>query len=327
MMINNLIPKNSEEVNEFIFEQDKYFNECHAATIIELPDGNFVASWFAGTKECNPDVAIWLAVRDAESQTWSEPKIVADIEDLTHWNPVLFYANGVISLFYRTGYTIPEWQSWLIKSVDGGNSFSAPEPLPDGFLGPIKNKPILLSNGDWLCPSSRETKEEWFCVMETFSPRSNSWTQSAPIKAKELPRGLIQPTVWESEPGNIHAFMRSTDGRIYRADSSDYGKNWTSPSPTQLLNPDSGIDCCRLDDGRVAIIYNPVPFDVEKGLNSRTPLVLAISSDNGKSWEDEKILESDEGEFSYPAIIATQNGIVAAYTWKRKRISFRVIPC
>ena len=31
-----------------------------------------------------------------------------------------------------------------------------PRRLPDGVLGPIKNKPIVTAAGSWLSPSSRE---------------------------------------------------------------------------------------------------------------------------------------------------------------------------
>ncbi len=276
-MGSNSIRELTEEINEFIFEQDRYFDECHAATVLQLPNGNFLAAWFAGTREGAPDVAIWLATRDKNLQRWSEPRIVADVDNLPHWNPVLFYDNGTVYLFYRTGYTIPNWQSWVIESNDGGQTFSNPEPLPDGFLGPIKNKPILMSDGNWLCPSSRESANEWFCVMEIFSPRHNLWTKSEPIKVKTLPKGIIQPTVWESIPGNIHALMRSTDGWIYRADSSDYGRTFSEPYRTDLPNPNSGIDCVRLADGRVVLVYNPVSLTPISGLNSRSPPTISTS--------------------------------------------------
>ena len=309
---------------EFIFEQDVYFKACHAATIVELYNGNIVASWFGGTQEGHPDTAIWLAIRDAKTDKWSRSKIVADVEGLPHWNPVLFHENGTLYLFYRTGHKIIDWKSWVIKSTDGGESYTEPELLPAGILGPIKNKPIRMENGDWLCPSSVETEDEWFCVMEIFSPESNIWLSSEPIKLHDLPRGIIQPTVWESSPGKVHSLLRSTNGWIYRADSGDSGKTWTHPYRTTLPNPDSGIDCCIMDDGRIALVCNPCP---KKGPGSRSRLIIIISHDNGHTWSEGKILESDEGEgeYSYPSIISTKNGVVIAYTWKRKRICFRMI--
>ena len=50
--------------------------------------------------------------------------------------------------------------------------------------------------------------------------------------------------------------------------------------------------------------------------------MVAGSSDNGITWPAMITLEEDEGEFSYPAIVATQDGIYLTYTWNRTRIAF-----
>ena len=50
-------------------------------------------------------------------------------------------------------------------SADGGRTWSAPQRLPDGILGPIKNKPVQLANGDLLAGSSTENNG-WRCHFE-----------------------------------------------------------------------------------------------------------------------------------------------------------------
>ena len=66
-----------------------------------------------------------------------------------------------------------------------------------------------------------------------------------------------------------------------------------------------------MNDGRHALIYN----HTQKG---RTPLNLAISND-GVHWEAALVLEDQPGEFSYPAVIQTRDGLLHfSYTWKRK---------
>jgi predicted neuraminidase len=85
------------------------------------------------------------------------------------------------------------------------------------------------------------------------------------------------------------------------------------------VNPNSGIDAVTLKDGRHVIVYNPV----KKG---RSPISVAISSD-GKTWKDVATLENEPGEeFSYPAVIQTNDGkIHITYTWKRKRIKHVIL--
>jgi predicted neuraminidase len=89
-------------------------------------------------------------------------------------------------------------------------------------------------------------------------------------------------------------------------------------SLTALPNPNSGTDAVTLKDGRHLLIYNHTAL-------GRSPLNLALSTD-GKVWQAALVLENEPGEFSYPAIVQTRDGLVhAVYTWKRKRIRHVVI--
>ena len=57
-------------------------------------------------------------------------------------------------LFYKVGPDPRKWWGMLITSTDGGETWSAPRRLPENILGPIKNKPVQLSDGTILCASS-----------------------------------------------------------------------------------------------------------------------------------------------------------------------------
>ncbi|MDX1969781.1 MAG: exo-alpha-sialidase, partial [Planctomycetaceae bacterium] len=77
-------------------------------------------------------------------------------------------------------------------------------------------------------------------------------------------------------------------------------------------------DAVTLRDGRHLLVYN----HTAKG---RSPLNVAVSG-NGRDWQAALVLESEPGEFSYPAVIQMANGEVhVTYTWKRKRIRHAVI--
>jgi predicted neuraminidase len=87
---------------------------------------------------------------------------------------------------------------------------------------------------------------------------------------------------------------------------------------TELPNPSAGTDAVTLSDGRFLLVYNNTP-------NSRSPLNVALS-DDGKTWRMALTLESEPGEFSYPAVIQSHDGLVhVTYTWKRKRVRHVVI--
>ncbi len=301
-------------VNEFLYDSAS-FPSCHASTIEETP-GGLVAAWFGGKDEGEPDVGIWFARRDAAKQKWSAPVEVANgVESQAKrypcWNPVLYQQpSGALLLFYKVGPTPEKWWGMLITSSDGGATWSAPVRLPEGILGPIKNKPILVRD-QLLCPSSTED-DGWRAHVERTSDWGKTWakTESLPDWNKFH---VIQPTILTHDGGKLQMLMRSRQRKIVESWSSDGGLTWTPLVATALPNPDSGIDAVNLKDGRILLVYNPT----QRG---RSPLSVAISSD-GRTWQAALELETERGEFSYPAVICTADGKAhITYTWKRKKI-------
>ncbi|HOV75798.1 MAG TPA: exo-alpha-sialidase [Candidatus Hydrogenedentes bacterium] len=311
---------------DFIFGDDRPFPECHASTLVETGNGTLLCAWFGGTKEKDPDVGIWTS-RFANG-TWSPVKRTAKIAPIAHWNPVLFRdPKRATYLFFKVGPSVPSWQTYWMQSGDDGETWSDPVELAPGDRGgrgPVKNKPIILSDGAWLAPASTEEKA-WKAFADRSEDGGKTWQRSDDFffdVKKTNCRGAIQPTFWESAPGHVHALMRTTAGKIARADSSDGGKTWAPAEMTDLPNNNSGIDALRLDDGRVLLVYNPVA----RNWGPRTPLTLTVSKDNGQTWSAIADLETAPGEYSYPAIVRTSNGVAISYTWKRERIRCWRIP-
>jgi predicted neuraminidase len=300
---------------EFIFERAA-FPSCHASTVVETKPNEFLAAWFGGTDEGAKDVAIWLSRRDAVEH-WSEPQKVADEPGVPCWNPVLFRErSGPLFLFYKAGPSPQTWSGFVRSSHDGGESWQPPEVLPAGLLGPIKNKPVQLASGRVVAGTSVESYRTWACWVEISDDRCATWRRHGPITVPGENYGIIQPTIFETANGSLRMLTRATQriGRICSATSSDGGLTWTDAKPTELPNPNSGIDAVRLTDGRIVLCHNPTH-------TSRTPLVLSISADDGSTWKAGPTLESDPGEYSYPAIIQGSGGeIHVTCTWKRSRI-------
>ena len=312
---------------EFVFEEDRPFAQCHASTVVETKSGDLLTAWFAGTREKNPDVGIWMSRRTGGR--WSTPTRAAKIRETAHWNPVLFKdADGAIHLFFKVGLDVPNWQTYWMTSTDDGKTWGRPAELvpgDDGGRGPVRNKPIILSDGAWLAGASTE-KGAWIAFADRSEDHGRTWTRSHgwALSPVQIPGdGAIQPTLWESEPGQVHALVRTTGGVIGRTDSPDLGRSWTQIYPSGLPNNNSGIDLLKLDDGRLLLMYNPVA----ENWGSRSPLNLALSTDNGATWRDLASIESEpKMEFSYPAIVRTATGVAISYTWKRQRIRVWTIP-
>jgi predicted neuraminidase len=308
---------------EFIYETAP-FPSCHASTLEEVAPGEIVAAWFGGTDEGEPDVGIWLARRIAAG--WSAPVRVAAEPAVPCWNPVLHRMRaskhrGELLLFYKAGPSPERWSGFLIRSRDGGRSWSKPELLPAGILGPIKNKPLEIKDGVLLCGSSVESYHAWSCWVERTPDAGRSWSKHGPITVKDHPHGIIQPALFEIGHGRIAMLCRTRGmAKMVRAVSDDRGHTWTDALPIDLPQNNSGLDAVRLHDGRVVLIYNHTT-------RGRTPLNLAVSEDGGLTWKPGPVLETEPGEFSYPAIIQAADGAIHfTYTWNRKRIRYGSIP-
>ncbi|SKA23942.1 sialidase family protein [Consotaella salsifontis] len=333
----------------FVVPQDhELFRNCHASTLVLLPNGERLVAFFGGEREAAGDVAIWLVRGDGEN--WQPPRRLMAEDGLAHWNPVLMAEGETVWLFYKVGPTVHDWTTRWSVSHDGGQSWSPPEALVPGDpapRGPVKNKLLAMSNGEWLAPASVETATRWDAFVDISGDRGRSWRRvDIPLEhraggtaesGKAIWSGLseealwesdpatvfkwdgvIQPSAWEAPAGHIHMLMRSTRGFLYRTDSTDFGRSWTSAYSTELPNNNSGIDLARLNDGTLTLAFNPVTGNWAQ----RSPLSISLSGDGGEAFERLLDLETQEGEFSYPAIIADGETLHVTYTFNRKNIVY-----
>ena len=338
--------------NQFLYEKAD-FPQAHSATIVETTAGDLVSAFFGGTREGAPDVCIYTCRKDKGSDSWTAPTLAADgILSPTLrkacYNPVLYQMpNGPLYLFYKIGNKVSDWVGYLKKSDDGGRTWSKANQLPEGYLGPIKNK-IVDVDGKAIAPSSTEAGgwKVHFEIAEDGGRRTHIVgplaADSAVMTQDMLPNvgsekvdaesgeggkqktiQAIQPSILKHKDGRLQILCRTRNGKIATAWSSDKGETWTPLTLTDLPNNNSGTDAVTLKDGRQLLIYNAVatPPGAPKGV--RTPLNIAVSND-GIHWKMVMTLEdSPVSQYSYPSIIQGKDGrIHAVYTWRRQRIKY-----
>jgi predicted neuraminidase len=327
---------------EFIFAPGSApFQQSHASTVVELKDGDLLAAWFGGTKEGAPDVAIWTA--RLHSGHWSAPKEVAREHEMPTWNPVLFHTlDGRLWLYYKAGENPASWSGARMVSSDEGLTWSVPERLPAGLIGPVRAKPLVMKDGTIVSGSSVEAYKTWSCWIERSTDSGTTWKKIGPIvlteaqdkaeapavdarvntpelkeKEKEYRyfEGIIQPTVVSlgGQHLRLYARSRSVAAKIVIADSNDGGLTWSKTRFIPVANNNSGLDVVALRDGRVVLLCNDVP-------SGRTPLTLLVSGD-GEHFKPFATLEDAPGEYSYPALIQRRDGdLEMTYSWKRDTI-------
>ncbi|AMR33015.1 hypothetical protein A0256_17110 [Mucilaginibacter sp. PAMC 26640] len=301
------------------------FNACHASTIVQLGKQTLMAAWFAGDHEGSSDVAIWASIKTAAG--WSKPVNIADGKQtdgktIACWNPVLFKtADGKLYLHYKVGPNPREWWALYKVSADEGKTWSAAVKLPDGFLGPIKDKPIQLTSGKILYPSSVESVDEksWTIHLEQTDADLTHW-QKITINCDTFQ--AIQPTILVYPHNRLQLLARSKQNVLVQSWSENGGASWSKVAKTSIPNPNSGVDAATTNSFQQYLVYNPLTAG-KNWWEGRSVLKLGTSAD-GIHWADVFTFENEtSGEFSYPAVIYDPAGFLhVTYTDKRKQIKY-----
>ena len=319
------LPQRGPQViaDEFLYKKAS-FPECHSASIVETKNGDLVATYFGGTKERNPDVCIWVSRKPKGKSDWTAPQMAADgVFADGHreacWNPVLFETpSGELHLYFKIGVNVAGWKGWMVRSKDGGKTWSKREQLPDTIYGPIKNKPIL-NKGRLISPTSDE-RNGWKLYFEYSDDMGKTWKRTRFVEADSGVKA-IQPSIIVLPDGRLEALCRTRSRHIGVTYSSDNGVTWSKLQLSDLPNNNSGLDAVTLKDGGYALICNDWPIEPDKEKGARTPLSILRSVD-GQHWQHWITLEdSPILQYSYPSIIQSRDGhIHVVYTWRRQRV-------
>lgn len=291
----------------------------HCGTLCELPGGDLLAAAYAFSYETSGDST--LVTARFSGGAWSAAETAVDLPGIAVGNPVLWSEEpGLIELFH----VVLRGDSWteavicVTESSDGGESWTAARVVHEQRGLMTKTRPLRVG-GRLLLPVYDE--RSWcshVLVQERAGPagRLEPWR----LYGDTTSRGkTIQPAIVPLRDGRLLMLSRSPLGHVYRSFSYNSGFSWTASQPTELPNPNSGIELLRLAQGPLLLVYNPQP----KG---RERLALALSHDDGESWEDAGLLEDGTGEYSYPYALQGTSGLIdLLYTEQRTRIVHRRI--
>ena len=321
----------------------------HAADLLELPNGDLLACWFAGSDEGNADISIVVSRLNATESKWSAGEVVSDDPARLEQNPSLFLTpQGEIWLMYTAQVSrAPEhnphfnlqYTAEIRRKIsrDNGYTWGPTETMfsrPGSFC---RQKIQVLSSGrwvfgNWICFPDETRCGSDITVVQISDDQGKTWREV------EIPRsaGRVHANLIETAPGELTALFRSRFAdNIYISYSKDYGDSWTEPVRTCLPNNNSSISAIRLQSGALALIYNALRFndDISKTVwpHQRCPVTFAISEDNGKTWPYKRIIEMGEGfvgeyndinnrRYEYPVMMQGLDGkIHAAYSWGERR--------
>ena len=287
----------------------------HPSCLTQLDNGDLYLAYYGGQGEYADSTVVYGSRQTRGQELWSHPQVVASNPMRSLGNPVIWQApDGLVWLFYVTRFG-ETWSTSRIKakiSRDGAKSWSDSflVSLQEGTM--VRGHPIVLSNGDYLLPiyheTGHDTEETGADTTSRFlrkSPDSVEWKESGIIRSD---RGNLQPAVVQVDEAHLIAYCRragdykpSTDGWMVRAESWDEGFTWTRGVNCQFPNPNAAVDVKRLRNGHLLLVFND-------SMSHRTPLTVAISTDNGRTFPHRRNLAEGPGSFSYPTAIQTRDG-------------------
>jgi predicted neuraminidase len=309
----------------------------HAANLMPLADGALGCVWFGGTQEGVPDICAYFSRLEPGSDVWPEPVRLSEDPHRSEQNPLLFPTpDGKLRLIW-TAQIAGNQDTAFIRtriSEDNGRTWGPIATLLDSPAdgGVFMRQPVVvLDNGDWLLPV-------WYCK----STPGRKWVGDQDTSAvmistdagktwhpRELPGslGCVHMNILPPHNDALVAFFRSRwADNIYVSRSSDRGRTWSEPVPTELPNNNSSIQVTRLANGNLAMVYNhssaadaterrlSLYDDIEDNTNDgkivaaldtsrrstfwgvpRAPMTLAISEDDGRTWPYRRDLEVGDG--------------------------------
>lgn len=288
--------------------------------IAPLSDGRLLMVWskFSGPND-HSQGEIWARHSGDGGYSWDAPFLLQ--ENLGQCNVMSVSLLRLRSGDLMLGFAIKNHESldchmYVRRSADDGRTWRAPVMATpeEGYIGANNNRLVQTRSGRVLLPIFRCVGEHYHSLATVFGSDDDgdTWRRLCPYLDLPGRVGTGEPGVVECADGSLWMWMRTDKQRIYACRSFDGGESWTEPAPTELVAPIAPASAARLPNSNdLLIIYNdrrqcaPVGGDVEwhSQFNWRTPLVAAISGDNGRSWHGFKSVESDESHsYCYTSI-------------------------
>jgi predicted neuraminidase len=300
----------------------------HPASMAELSNGDLYLVYYGGDGEYSRETSVFGSRLSKEATHWTAPVPIARDPLRSVGNAVVWEApDGSVWLFYvvRFGDT---WSTSRVQckiSRDHAETWSDASMLaPEGGTM-VRNRPIVLLDGDYLLPLYHETGHDTEAVgadstslFLRFQPATKTWARTGLIRS---PRGNIQPAVVQLDAKHLIAYCRrggdydpKTKGYIVRAESHDGGQTWSEGKDSQFPNPNAAVELIKLRTRRLLLIYND-------SMNRRTPLTAAVSSDQDRTWPIRRDICTGDNDFGYPSAFQARDGrIHLVFTSDRRTV-------
>jgi Neuraminidase (sialidase) len=307
--------------------------------IIELKDGRLclVYTRFTGGSGDHAEADLAMRISDDDGVSWSDDKIVVKHRGGLNVMSVslLRLANGQIALFYLRKTSREDCRPLMCISTDEAATWSKPAVcITDkvGYYVLNNDRAVQLRSGRLILPVAwhqgpgqpRDTAGVIMCYLsddngKTFRRSKDSFKGYAPDGRRIT---VQEPGVVELKDGRLMMFMRTNAESQYISYSQDGGETWTKAKPSELISPLSPASIKRIPwSGDLLCVWNDHSGIHNYPRGRRTPLCLAVSKDEGKTWNQSGIIEENpDGWYCYTAITFVKNRALLSYCAGDKKI-------
>lgn len=294
---------------------------------VQLTDGRilFAYTHFTGSGSDSGTAHIAARFSSDNGITWtSEDRVILPNEGVQNTMSVslLRLANGSIAFFYLRKNSDTDCRSYVRISTDEAQTWSAPVLCiaPEGYFVVNNDRVIQLSSGRLVIPAARHSlpgeafghRAQALCYLS--DDNGATWRQSETVldAPPDSKTGLQEPGVVALQDGRLMMLCRTDLGCQLRSYSDDGGVTWSAVERTNILSPVSPASLKRIPNtGDLLLVWNDqenVPADLK---GKRTPLTVALSRDNGQTWQFVRNIETDAGGwYCYTAIEFTPDAHV-----------------
>lgn len=303
-------------------------------SFIQLADGRVLLAYshFYG-EEGRDDSPSYLAAQysEDEGRTWGEDVVLIPNEGELNTMSVslLRLQNGEIALGYLVRDRVEGEQQvlhYMMRfSSDEAETWSASVccTSPASYYVVNNDRLVQLQSGRLIAPAA---DHEFFdgshlgagngvCFLSDDSGRTWSRSEMVPQPAGREPVNLQEPGLVELTDGRLLMLFRTGEGCQYRTFSTDQGQTWSAVEPSHLISPMSPATVKRIPStGDLLVVYNDHSNITAEYQGNRTPLVAAISRNEGETWEQHKVLEYDPGGwYCYTAMYFVGETVLLSY--------------
>lgn len=212
----------------------------------------------------------------------------------------------------------PKEDRLMLVELDAENEPVAPYPEPRlACRGVMMCKPIDLADGRTLLPVSH-----WFDDPSACFYSTTDWKTFAFVGGAKLPKGARQfdeHAVVQRSDGSLLTWIRTT-GEPRESVSNDGGKTWSEPVQSQVGNPNSRLFCTKLKNGHLLMVKHGKMGEhfQKKGWLPRRELRAFVSTDDGKTWQGDLVVDARTQGLSYPdGDVAADGSVYIVYDYDR----------